>query len=279
MIELQGLKKVYENGQVALNGVSATFKGRVTSIIGRNGAGKTTLMRILSTQLIPTSGSAKINGMDIFNEQGRIRQSLVSIPQEGRPIGLLTPLEHLKIYLTARGMSFKGAYEAAASALKKLELWEFRNRPTDTLSGGMKRKLFVAMAIAANAETVFLDEPTTGLDPVSRLEVWSAIKELNSEILLTTHYMEEAMALSDEVVFMDNGMIIKKGSIAELLKDFEGKIRVESTQPVNGWIRIGNTYISYADTEGATEYIRKGLSVKQVTLEDLFVRYGVQIES
>ncbi|MCL4344663.1 MAG: ABC transporter ATP-binding protein [Thaumarchaeota archaeon] len=278
MIELQDLRKVYENGQVALNGVSASFKGRVTSIIGRNGAGKTTMMRILSTQLIPTSGSATINGMDIFHEQGRIRRSLVSIPQEGRPIGLLTPLEHLKIYLAARGMSFKDASEAASYALKKLELWEFRNRPTDTLSGGMKRKLFVAMAIAANAETVFLDEPTTGLDPVSRLEVWSAIKELSSEVLLTTHYMEEALALSDEVVFMDNGMIIKKGKIAELLSDFEGKIRVESTQPVHGWTRIGNTYISYADTDSASEYVRKGYSVKQVTLEDLFVRYGVQLE-
>ncbi len=143
----------------------------------------------------------------------------------------------------------------------------------------MKRKLFVAMAIAAGADTVFLDEPTTGLDPVSRLEVWSAIKELSSEILLTTHYMEEAMALSDEVVFMDNGMIIKKGAISELLRDFEGKIRVESTQPIRGWTKIGNTYISYADTDSATDYIKKGYSVKQVTLEDLFVKYGVQIES
>ncbi len=279
MIEIQELKKVYKNGQVALNGISATLKGRVTSIIGRNGAGKSTLMRILSTQLIPTSGSARINGMDIFHEQTKIRRSLVSIPQEGRPIGLLTPLEHMKIYLTARGMSFKGAYEAAASALKKLELWEFRNRPTDTLSGGMKRKLFVAMAIAANAETVFLDEPTTGLDPVSRLEVWSAIKELDSEILLTTHYMEEAMALSDEVVFMDNGTIIKRGTIPELLREFEGKIRVESNKPVDGWTRIGDTYISYAETEAALDYVKNGFSVKQVTLEDLFVKYGVPIES
>ncbi|MEM0097774.1 MAG: ABC transporter ATP-binding protein [Conexivisphaerales archaeon] len=279
MIELQELEKVYKNGQVALRGISASFKGRVTSIIGRNGAGKTTLMRILSTQLIPTSGSATINGMDILHEQDRIRKNLVSIPQEGRPIGLLTPFEHLKIYLAARGMSFQGATEASQYALKKLELWEFRNSPTDTLSGGMKRKLFVAMAIASGAETVFLDEPTTGLDPVSRLEVWSSIKELSSEVLLTTHYMEEAMALSDDIVFIDNGMIIKKGTINELLMDFDGKIRVESTQPVSGWTRIGNTYISYVDTDSASAYVRKGYSVKQVTLEDLFVRYGVQIES
>jgi ABC-2 type transport system ATP-binding protein len=279
MIELQDLKKIYQNGQVALKGVSATFKGRVTSIIGRNGAGKTTLMRILSTQLIPTSGSAKINGLDILKDGDMIRQRLVSIPQEGRPIGLLSPLEHLKIYLAARGMSFKEASNEAEIALKKLELWDARNRPTDTLSGGMKRKLFVAMAIASGAETVFLDEPTTGLDPVSRLEVWSAIKELSSEILLTTHYMEEAIALSDEIVFMDGGMIIKKGSIDQLLRDFEGKIRVESTSPIEGWTKIGNTYISYINIENSAEYISKGFSVKQITLEDLFVRYGVQIES
>ncbi|MGC8558091.1 MAG: ABC transporter ATP-binding protein [Nitrososphaeria archaeon] len=279
MIELQDLKKIYQNGQVALKGVSTTFKSRVTSIIGRNGAGKTTLMRILSTQLIPTSGSAEINGMDILKDGNMIRQKLVSIPQEGRPIGLLSPLEHLKIYLAARGMSFKEASTEAGIALKKLELWDVRNRPTDTLSGGMKRKLFVAMAIASGAETVFLDEPTTGLDPVSRLEVWSAIKELNSEILLTTHYMEEAVALSDEIVFMDDGMIIKKGPIDQLLKDFEGKIRVESTRPMEGWTKIGNTYISYIDIKNSAEYISKGFSVKHVTLEDLFVRYGVQIES
>lgn len=143
----------------------------------------------------------------------------------------------------------------------------------------MKRKLFVAMAIASGAETVFLDEPTTGLDPVSRLEVWSAIKELSSEILLTTHYMEEAIALSDEIVFMDGGMIIKKGSIDQLLRDFEGKIRVESTSPIEGWTKIGNTYISYINIENSAEYVSKGFSVKQITLEDLFVRYGVQIES
>ena len=279
MIEIQGLKKVYKNGKLALNGISATLRRRVTAIIGRNGAGKSTLMRILSTQLAPTSGTASINGMDILHDQEKIRRSIVSIPQEGRPIGILTPLEHMIIYLTARGMSFKGAHEAAASALKRLELWEVRNRPTDTLSGGMKRKLFVAMAIAANADTVFLDEPTTGLDPVSRLEVWEAIRELDSEILLTTHYMEEAMVLSDEIVFMDHGTIIKMGPIPELLREFEGMVRIESSRPVDGWIKIGNTYISYVKAEAAPDYVKNGFSAKQVTLEDLFVKYGVQLES
>ncbi len=275
MIELQRLTKVYRGGQLALNDVSAKLTKKVTAVIGRNGAGKTTLMRILSTQLLPTSGTATINGFDILRDKGKIRKFLVSVPQEGRPIGMLTPFEHLRIYLTARGMSFSDATEAARKALKELELWEFRDRPADMLSGGMKRKLFVAMAIAAGADYVFLDEPTTGLDPLSRIEVWAAIKELRADVLLTTHYMEEAVELSEEIVFMDGGKIIAQGELNSLLEGFKGMIRVESSSPVDGWMRVGNIYFTYASADEAEAYLKKGFSIKQITLEDLFIRHGV----
>ncbi len=278
MIEIFNLRKVYENGIVALKGISTRIKRRRVSVIGKNGAGKTTLIRILSTQLEPTSGYALINGLNILRDEDRIRKKLSCIPQEARPIGMLTPYEHMMLYLTARGMSFRSASEEARKALKEVGLWDFRDTPTDELSGGMKRKLFVAMALASNAEVVFLDEPTTGLDPLSRVEIWSVIKGLSAELLLTTHYMEEAQSLTEEIVFMNDGEIIRQGTPEEVLAEFSGKVRVESRRPVDGWIKVGGVYISYVSREEAQRYVEQGFDVKQITLDDLFFRYGVEIE-
>ncbi len=278
MIEIVNLTKVYENGVEALKGINANISRKRTAIIGRNGAGKTTLIRILSTQLEPTSGYALINGLNILNDEEKIRKKIACIPQEARPIGMLTPYEHVFLYLTARGFSFKSASEEARKALKEVNLWDQRNVPSDELSGGMKRKVFVAMALASGAETVFLDEPTTGLDPLSRVEVWSAIKELPSEIIITTHYMEEAQTLSDEIVFIEGGRILKQGTPEEVLSEFKGKVRVESKKPVNGWKKVGNVYISYVSVEEAKRYVEMGYDVKQISLEDLFFYYGVEVE-
>lgn len=279
MIEIYELNKIYNNGVEALKKITTKISKKRTAIIGRNGAGKTTLIRILSTQLMPTSGYALINGLNILNEEQKIRRKVSCIPQEARPVGLLTPYEHILIYLTARGYSFKNASEEARKALKAVNLWENRNTTADELSGGMKRKLFVAMALASNAELVFLDEPTTGLDPLSRLEVWTAIKELGSDLVLTTHYMEEAQSLSEEIVFMENGSIIKQGTFEEVLSEFKGKVRVESRKPVEGWKKVGGLYITYVDSGEAHEYVKMGYDIKQITLEDLFFKYGVEIES
>ncbi|MDP8023988.1 MAG: ABC transporter ATP-binding protein [Nitrososphaeria archaeon] len=279
MIEIFGLNKIYENRVEALKKITARISKKRTAIIGRNGAGKTTLIRILSTQLMPTSGYALINGLNILKDEDEIRKKVSCIPQEARPVGLLTPYEHILIYLTARGYSFKNASEEARKALKQVNLWENRNTPADELSGGMKRKLFVAMALASNAELVFLDEPTTGLDPLSRLEVWTAIKGLSSELVLTTHYMEEAQSLAEELIFMESGTIIKQGTAEEVLSEFGGKVRIESRKPEEGWKRVGGLYINYVDADSAQEYIKLGYDVKQITLEDLFFKYGVEIES
>ena len=279
MIEIFGLKKIYDNRVEALKKITAKILRKRTAIIGRNGAGKTTLIRILSTQLMPTSGYALINGLNILKDEEEIRKKVSCIPQEARPVGLLTPYEHILIYLTARGYSFKNASEEARKALKDVNLWENRNTPADELSGGMKRKLFVAMALASNAELVFLDEPTTGLDPLSRLEVWTAIKGLGSDLVLTTHYMEEAQSLADELIFMEDGTIIKQGTAEEVLSEFKGKVRVESRKPVESWKKAGGLYIKYVESEEAHEYVKMGYDVKQITLEDLFLKYGVEIES
>ena len=279
MITASSLSKSYGDGNIALKRVSFKISKRVTSIIGRNGAGKTTLMRILSTQLLQSSGTATINGYDTRTEPDKIRKMIVSIPQEASPIGYLTPLEHLKMYLVARGMSLQQAGEESRQAIDSLEMRSAANTSTDMLSGGMKRKVFVAMALASNADTIFLDEPTTGLDPVSRLEVWSAIKELKGNMVLTTHYMDEAAELSEDIVMIDSGRVLQHGTVQQMLSKFKGKVRAETMHPDKGARhKIGNTYFSYINIGDSEKYIKKGYSIKRVTLDDLFISKGVEIE-
>lgn len=269
MIETINLSKIYKDGTVALDSVSFTFSGKVLTLLGRNGAGKTTLTRILSTQLLPTSGKAFVEGYDVVKDAKKVRKMIASIPQEAQPIGMASPLEHVAMFLTAKGLSLKEAEETARKALKEVGLWEVKDKSSDELSGGMKRKIFVTMALASNSELVFLDEPTTGLDPYSRTEIWSVLKTMKSKIVLTTHYMEEAEELSEEVILLHKGKIIAKGSIPSLLEKFNGKVRVEGI----GEIKVGRLRISYVDKEDARNYVGKYV-VKPITLEDLFIIYA-----
>lgn len=279
MIEIKGIAKRYDRQTYALKGVNASLRERVTTVIGRNGAGKTTLIRILSTQLFPTSGTATIEGLDILKDTVRVRKLISSIPQESQLIGILSPLEQMQLYLMARGFSASQAKEESKYALDELELYDFRNAPSDTLSGGMKRKVFVAMALASKAPVIFLDEPTTGLDPLSRIEVWSAIKRLSSKIILTTHYMEEAQELSNEVMVIDQGDIMTHGTVASLLSAFEGKMRAEKLDGEDFDIKIANVAIKYIEKERADEFIGKGYDIKRINLDDIFLSKGVMLES
>jgi ABC-2 type transport system ATP-binding protein len=279
MIEVKEIVKRYGDGTLALKRVTFSLNKKITSIIGRNGAGKTTMLRILSTQLLPTSGTAAINGHDVIKDVRSIRRMAVSIPQESRPIGYASALDNVTLYLTARGMGLQAARDAAGNAIKKVGLWEVRNKSADDLSGGMKRKIFMAMAIASKAEVVFLDEPTTGLDPLSRMEVWSAIKSIKGQVILTTHYMEEAQALSNDVLMIDKGRILAQGSVKELLKPFKGMVRVESARKVRNSYKVGRTYISYIRKSRAESWVMEGDIVKPITLDDLFIKGGVELEN
>ncbi len=279
MIEIKGISKRYDRRLYVLKGVNATLKERVTSVIGRNGAGKTTLIRILSTQLFPTSGTAEIEGLDILKDTKKVREVISSIPQESQLIGILSPLEQMQLYLMARGFSSSQAKRESEYALDELEMYEFRNAPSDTLSGGMKRKVFVAMALAAKSPVIFLDEPTTGLDPLSRIEVWSAIKRLSSKIILTTHYMEEAQELSNEVLVIDQGDIITHGTVKSLLSTFDGKMRAEKLEGEEFDIKIANVSIKYIDVNEVDEFVRKGYDIKRINLDDIFLSKGVMLES
>lgn len=274
MIHTESLTKIYKDGTTALNNLTMTLDGKISCVLGRNGAGKTTLIRILSTQLLPTSGKAYINGFDVVKDAKKVRKLISSIPQEASPMGVASPLEHLVMYLTARGFSFTEAFKRAKEALKEVGLGKVMDKPADELSGGMKRKIFVAMAISSNAEIVFLDEPTTGLDPISRLEVWSSIRSMTSKIILTTHYMEEAEELCDKIAIIDKGKLAAYGSPEELLEPLKGKVRVEGV----GNIRVGNLKISYVDTEKAKEFVDKGVVIKPISLEDVLITKGLYYE-
>jgi ABC-2 type transport system ATP-binding protein len=288
----EGVTKRYKGlSDAALKDVSLkTECGRISTLLGRNGAGKTTFVRICATQLMPTAGIIHVLGYDVVKEATKVRNLISIVPQEGRPLRALTSWDHVYNWLQIRGENKQISKEKTEMILHKLDLYEAKDRPAMNLSGGMKQKILVAMAMSVDAQLLFLDEPTIGLDPVSRRQVWSAIKDWKNEgksILLTTHYMDEAEMLSDNIVIIDNGQIIAKGTIKELRKTIPQNIRVDIAKDK---IDIGllKSYGSVVDTGTNTirlftfestvkeisEFaIKKNLSftVSPITLDDVFV--------
>jgi len=234
-IEAERIRKVYKGSiRPALSDMTLKVdSGRVFTLLGRNGAGKTTFVRICATQLMPTSGAVRVLGHDVIKHAKDVRELVSIVPQEGRPLRALTPWDHVYNWLQIRGESKESARNRTEEFLRKLELWEARHRPAMNLSGGMKQKILVAMAMAVDTQLLFLDEPTIGLDPVSRRQVWSAIKDWKAKgrtVLLTTHYMDEAEMLSDYIVIVDNGSIIAQGTLQQLRKIIPHNIRVDITK-------------------------------------------------
>src|SRR5262245_46132821 len=204
-IATKEIAKAYKNSKVyALRNINVCVEsGKIFTLLGRNGAGKTTFVRICATQLLPTSGSAEVLGHDVILEPGKIRNKISVVPQEGRPLRALTPWDHVYNWLRLRGMDKDESRIRSEQALYDFDLFKVKDTPAMNLSGGMKQKILVAMAMATDAEMLFLDEPTIGLDPVSRRQVWKSIKQkrdAGKTIILTTHYMDEAESLADELL-------------------------------------------------------------------------------
>jgi ABC-2 type transport system ATP-binding protein len=215
----------------ALRGVTfEAGRGVVLGVLGPNGAGKTTLVRILTTELMPSEGRALVAGFDVVKEPDKVRKVIAAVPQESRPIDFLTPYEFVLSYLLLRGLSLREARWRAREVLQVFGLWEVRDREVDALSGGMKRRVLVAAVFAADAEVVFLDEPTTGLDVYSRRLVWNAVSELKKRgatVVLTTHYVEEAAALSDAVLVLNRGRVVDFAPPDRLVEKVPGRYVVE----------------------------------------------------
>ena len=219
-IEVVGLSKSYGK-VVALEDVSLEVReGELVSLLGPNGAGKTTLVRHLYCELRPEKGFVRVLGVDPCDREVRLRMGVA--PQEAQPYGDLTVFDNVYYAARVRGVPRDKAREMALETIRRLGLWEHRNRYVMDLSGGQRRRTLVAMAVVHSPEVLVLDEPTTGLDPMGRRELWDVLRQLKGEgraILLTTHYMEEAEALSDRVYFI-NRKVLAEGTPAELRKRF-----------------------------------------------------------
>jgi ABC-2 type transport system ATP-binding protein len=224
-------KKYKGSASFALNSISLNIEpGRIFTLLGRNGAGKTTFVRICATQLLPTSGTVKIFNNDLIKDTEKIRNYISIVPQEGRPLRALTSWDHVYYWLRIRGLNKYESSERTKKVLRDFELYDVRNKLSMYLSGGMKQKILVAMAMATESKLLFLDEPTIGLDPVSRRQIWKAIKEKKESgttIMLTTHYMDEAEVLSDDIVIIDKGTVIAQGTISDIRRKIKENIKIE----------------------------------------------------
>ena len=291
-IEAYNLSKIYKDTHVpALDNISLKIdKGQIFTLLGRNGAGKTTFVRICATQLLPTSGTLKVSGYDVISQAEDIRKFISVVPQEGRPLRALTPWDHVYNWLKIRGEEKSIAKIKTEKILERFELLKVKDKPAMNLSGGMKQKILVAMATAVDVDLLFLDEPTIGLDPVSRRQVWNLMQDLKKEgktILLTTHYMDEAEILSDKIVIIDNGKIVKEGNINELRKIIPQNIRMDISKKnidvdqLKGYgnvVEIGTDIIRLFTFESHISELSKlaiknniSFNISPITLDDIFV--------
>jgi ABC-2 type transport system ATP-binding protein len=228
-INAKGIKKSFGKVSV-LEGVDLQVKrGTVMALLGPNGAGKTTTIRILSTLLPYDGGQIKVNGFDVAKNPGEVRGSIGLTGQFAAVDEYLTGVENLEMMGRLYRLSRADAKRRSTELLKQVDLVEASKRPVRTYSGGMKRRLDLAMSLIAGPPIIFLDEPTTGLDPRSRMAMWDMIKQLTKSgttILLTTQYMEEADQLADQITVIDGGKVIAKGT-ADDLKARVGSDRLE----------------------------------------------------
>ena len=219
IVEVKGLKKSFKDNQV-LRGVDFKIQtGEIFALLGSNGAGKTTAIKIMTTLLKADGGSVKVNGFDVSKAPEKVRQSISLTGQFAAVDDMLTGRENL--ILIAKLHEVANPAAVADDLLGRFGLVEAANRRASTYSGGMTRRLDIAMSLIGSPEVIFLDEPTTGLDPEARIEVWKTVKELangGTTILLTTQHLEEAEQLADQIAILHGGKIIANGSLAELKK-------------------------------------------------------------
>ncbi|HVC27444.1 MAG TPA: ABC transporter ATP-binding protein [Nitrososphaerales archaeon] len=281
------LSKRYGGASMALQDVSFSAPSSgIFALIGRNGAGKTTLVRILATELAPTSGRASINGIDVVKEDKRLRERIAIVPQEARTISWMTPKQATLTYLMWRGFVYSEAKKRAEESLARLKLDKVADTLNRKLSGGTKRKALAAMVLASEADIIFLDEPTTGLDPISRKDFWEILRELAKDrfIFLTTHYLEEAEQLADTLGILGEGRLVAVGTVPSIRGRirYQYSVKLPAKSPVpsvsQGEVTTGrNGEVQILTNEDEAFAISKKLSVEgarfsigPVSLDDIF---------
>lgn len=232
-IRVQGLQKSYKQLSV-LKGVDLSVqKGSIFALLGSNGAGKTTIVRILTTLLKHDRGSVEVNGYDVATRPDSVRQSISLTGQFAAVDEMLTGRENLVLIAKLRHLKDSG--KTAHELLQRFSLSDSADRKVSSYSGGMRRRLDIAMSLIGNPPLIFLDEPTTGLDPEGRKEVWQTVKELaknGTTVFLTTQYLEEAEQLADQIAILHKGRIIASGTLGDLKKRFPpAKVEYMEKQP------------------------------------------------
>jgi len=288
----------------AVNGISFTVEeGEIFGLLGPNGAGKSTLIRMLTTLLLPTSGTATINGFDIVKEQNGVRNSIGVIPQAMTSDLELSVEENLLIYAKLYGLPREKRKRLIAELLAAVELTDWADKQVKNLSGGMRRRVEIARGLVHEPRIFFLDEPTTGLDPVSRVAVWEMLQRIKEHreltVLLTTHYMDEADKLCNRIAIVDHGELKALDSPLRLKASIPGKniVEVSFSSVPDGWaerlqalpeveeITGDGTIFRIASGNGpatTTALMQaaaqagigvQSLSVQSTTLDDVFVHY------
>lgn len=233
IIQLKGVKKAYKDVDV-LKGVDFEVEqGGIFALLGSNGAGKTTMIKIMATLLKADAGNIVINGFDLEKNPGDIRGSISLTGQFAAIDEILTGRENLQMIAKLRHL--KNPNQVADELIRRFDMAEAADRRVGTYSGGMKRRIDIAMSLVGNPKIIFLDEPTTGLDPEARLEVWKVVKELSAAgttVFLTTQYLEEAEQLAGKIAILHGGKIIALDTLAGLKKLFPpAKVEYVEKQP------------------------------------------------
>ena len=259
IIETSGLRKSFRSRAgretktvEAVRGVDLNVaEGEIFGFLGPNGAGKTTTLRMLATLLEPDGGTAVIAGADLRKNPGEVRRRIGYVAQGGSTWDDSTGREELVLHARMYGIGKAEARERAAKALETFELAEYADRRCKTYSGGQRRRVDIALGIIHSPKVVFLDEPTTGLDPQSRAHMWGEVRklrEMGMTVFLTTHYLDEADALCDRLAIMDHGQIVAEGTPADLKQEVLGDV-----VSVNVRGEVGKA----ADLFDNAEYVRK----------------------
>ena len=231
MIDTADLKRTFKTRTGLVEAVASVDlhvdAGEIFGFLGPNGAGKTTTLRMLATLITPTAGDATVAGADLRRQPGLVRQRIGYVPQGGSTDPAETGRGELVLQGRLYGMSASDAKARAADVLDKLDLVSAADRPTGTYSGGMRRRLDVGLGIVHRPQVLFLDEPTTGLDPQARARMWDEIAKLREQgttVFLTTHYLEEADALADRLAIIDHGKIVAEGTSSQLKQKVAGDV-------------------------------------------------------
>jgi ABC-2 type transport system ATP-binding protein len=278
----EGLGKVYPGGTEALKNVSFSVgKGTVFCLLGRNGAGKTTLLRILATQLRSTTGKAIVLGDDVQTNPDAVRNKISVVPQEARPLMMLSARDHIYYMCRIRGLDDPQAETRTKEILQELELWEHKDKLTADLSGGLRQRVIIGMALIPKAELLFLDEPSIGLDPLGRRVVWGIIRRMTAAgvtVVLTTHYMDEAENLADKLLIIDKGRMVFFGTVDEAKSATGAEMKMILQKP--GTTTLDREVIVPKSEQEIIETVQRGIregkhvTFKPPTLEEAFIHFA-----